>query len=141
MAIPKGGFKSAAAGVSYPGGAFSYLANIGFPLYFGGTFFIDTGYDDPVLWTEGVEAAEVYGARVYATLSSVSPAVAADTYLGKWSLIATPVWQSKHWALPTTNAFQPRILIQCDAYLSEPVSEAANSWQRVTEVDWSLYRL
>lgn len=153
MAIPRGGFKSGAAGITAPGGAFSYLApgsgvlwgdpgTGDYPQFYAGMFLIDTGYDDPVLWTAGVDCAEVYAARVYAKTGVASPSVPADTYLGKWNIAATPVWQSKFWALPTSNTnTQRRILIQCEVYLSEPVSIADGSYQRLDSVDWSLYRV
>lgn len=143
MAIPQGGFSLGAAGITSPGGAYAYGANSAFPHYFAGIFFIDTGYDDPVQWTTGVDAAEIYGARVYANSGTHSPAGApAGTYLGKWHLVAEPVWQSKFYVTPHANNIQQRrVLIRVDAYLLEPISEANNSYQRLDTVDWSLYRL
>jgi hypothetical protein len=142
MAIPDGGFKGGAAGITPPGGGYSYLAGLLLPHYFAGIFFIDTGYDDPVLWTAGVQAAEVYGARVYATAGTIAPAQAAGVYTGKWHIEATPVWQSKFWVSPHGNTTtQKRILIKCECYLLEPVSTTASAWQRLESADWSLYRL
>lgn len=141
MAIPQGGFSAGAAGITSPGGAYAYSAGAGYPHYFAGQFFIDTGYDDPVLWTTGVDAAEVYGARVYAKTGTISPAPGASVYTGRWHIVAHPVWDAKFWTSPTPVATQQRIFIRCDAYLLEPVSEADGSYQRLDSVDWSLYRV
>lgn len=149
MAFPRGGFAAGAAGISSPGGAYSYAATPawapgagGYPQFYAGTFFIDTGYDDPVLWTTGVQAAEVYAARVYAASGVASPAPAAGTYTGKWRIAATPVWEAKFWATPHSNTTtQKRVLIQCDVYLSEPLSLSDGAFQRVDSVAWSLYRI
>lgn len=142
MAIPQGNFTNGGAGITSPGGAIAYQSGVAFPQYFAGTFFIDTGYDDPVLWTTGVDAAEVYGARVYIATDTHSPAQAAGTYLGKWNVVATPVWQAKHWAYPHSNTpKQKRLLIKCDVYLTEPVDTSAGAYQRGETCDWSLYRI
>lgn len=142
MAIPDGLFTLTGAGISSPGGAFSYLAGTVQAQYFAGHFFIDSGYDDPVIWTTGVDAAEVYGARVYGKTSTHSPAQAAGTFLGKWNIVATPMWQAKHWATPHSNVLtQARVIIKCEIYLSEPVDTTAGAYQRLETVDWSLYRV
>lgn len=141
MAIPQGGFLTSAAGITGPGGAYSYVAAAGYPHYFAGSFFIDTGYDDPVLWTTGVEAAEVYGARVYGATGIISPNPGGSVYVGKWNVVATPVWQDKFYTSPAPNQRQQRILIRCDCYLLEPVSEVNGSYQRLDSVNWSLYRI
>jgi hypothetical protein len=142
MALPPGLFSLAGAGITSPGGAFSYSPGLVLPNYYGGTFFIDTGYDDPGAWTAGLEAAEIYGARVYGASGTHSPAQPAGTYTGKWQIVASPVWSSKFWATPHTNTTgQQRVLIQCDAWLAEPVDTGAGAYQRVETVAWTLYRL
>lgn len=142
MALPDGLFTLGGAGITSPGGAFSYQDGLVLPNYMAGTFFIDTGYDDPGAWANGLECAEIYGARVYAATGTVSPAVAAGVYTGKWQLVATPVWSSKFWALPHSNTIgQQRVLIKVDAFLAEPVGISAGNWQRIESVDWTLYRL
>lgn len=141
MAIGQGGFVQASSSPTGTG-SYSYAAGTTQSMFYAGTFFIDTGYDDPVLWTVGVDCAEVYAARVYANHGTVSPAQAPDTYLGKWNIVATPVWSTKFWGLPTTNTpIQKRVLIRCDVYLSEPVSNNAGDYQVLDTVDWSLYRV
>lgn len=110
--------------------------------YFAGTFFIDTGYDDPVLWLSGADPAEMYAGRVYGTDSFVSPAVAATTFLADWNIVATPVWAAKHYATPHSNTLtQRRIYLKCDVWVSNPVSTADGSFQRLNNVAWSLYRV
>jgi hypothetical protein len=142
MAIPQGNFTNGGAGITSPGGAIAYEAGVDFPQYFAGTFYIDTGYDDPVLWTTGVDAADVYGARVYIITSTHSPAQAAGTYIGSWNVVATPMWKAKHWALPHSNTpTQARVFIKCDCYVSEPVDKGAGAFQRAETDNWSLYRI
>lgn len=142
MALPQGIFWLAGAGITSPGGAHSYAAGLVLPNYYAGTFFIDTGYDDPGSWTAGLEAAEVYGARVYGATGTHSPAEAAGVYTGKWQVIPTPVWSSKFWAFPHSNPIgQQRVLIKCECWLAEPVSTGIDAWQRMETCDWTLYRL
>lgn len=142
MALPQGLLTPGSAGITSPGGAFGYGAGIALPNYYGGTFFIDTGYDDPGTWTPGLEAAEIYGARVYGASGTHSPAVGAGVYTGKWQIIATPVWSAKFWETPHTNQVgQQRVLIKCECWLAEPVSTAIDAYQRLETCAWTLYRL
>lgn len=143
MALAQGAFMPGTAGITAPGGAYSYKSFVSYPQYYGGTFFIDTGYDDPVLWSTGVDAAEVYQARVYAnSISYFGGSAAATTYDGKWHVVPTPVWTARMWTPPHGNInTQNRILIACDVYLSEPLSLTNGSWQRLETVNWSLYRV
>ena len=142
MALPQGLFTLGGAGITSPGGAYTYDAGAVLPQYFAGSFFIDTGYDDPVTWTTGVEAAEVYGGRVYGATGTAIPAGSAGDYAGRWQLKVTPVWSSKFWFLPHSNTInQKRIYLMCDVYLMEPVSTADGAYQRLETVNWSLYRL
>lgn len=142
MAIPQGLFTLAGAGITNPGGAYSYLELTDLPFYYGGTFLIDTGYDDPGAWNAGLEAAEIYGARVYGAGGAHDPALGAGTYVGKWMINSTPVWSSKFWETPHSNTVnQQRVLIKCECWLAEPASKAAGYWNRLDTVDWTLYRL
>lgn len=143
MAIPTGLFLLGGAGLSSPGGAFSYLEATVQPNYFAGTFFIDTGYDDPGSWYAGLQAAEIYGARVYGATGTISPSgPGAGTYTGRWQITASPVWSSKFYVVPHSNPIgQQRVLIRCDAWLCEPISTAVGAYQRLESVDWTLYRL
>lgn len=142
MALPNGSFSLNAAGISGAGGAFTYDAGSVRPQYYAGTFFIDTGYDDPVVWTTGVDAAEVYQGRVYASSGTHFVGQPAGTYTGKWLIAATPVWTAKHWAVPHSNQMtQQRIWLKCDVYLTEPFSTSSGTWFRMDAVDWSLYRV
>lgn len=142
MAIPQGLFLlGGGGGLPNPGGAFTYRAGTVQPEYFAGTFFIDTGYDDPVAWTSGQPAAELYGARVYGASGVHSPAVGAANPAGKWLVNATPVWSSHFFELPHSNTTQQqRVYIRCDCYLSDPVGTALGDYQRLDSVAWTLYR-
>lgn len=142
MAVPRGAFTTGGAQVTAPGGAFAYAAGASYPQYYAGTFFIDTGYDDPVLWTSGVDAAEIYGARVYGTAGAMSSSPAAGTLMAEWRLTATPMWAAKLYVTPhSIEPTQRRVHIQVDAYLVTPYTSAATHWYRLNNVNWSLYRL
>jgi hypothetical protein len=142
MAIPQGAFQLYPTGMGFTkGGAYGYLAGTVQSMYYAGTFFIDTGYDDPVTWTAGTECAEIYNARVYGASGNYNPSAGAGTYVGKWNINATPVWSSKFWQAPHSNTSgQQRVLIKCDVWLSEPVSTASGAWQRLDSVAWTLYK-
>lgn len=141
MAIPNGAFD--AVGTMGSGiGTYSYQAGAAYPHYFAGTFFIDTGYDDPVIWTTGVDAAEVYAARVYGASGSIGPSASPGTFAGDWRIEASPVWVAKFYVTPApAGSTQARILIKCDVYLASPVSTAAGAYQILNSVNWSLYRI
>ena len=55
-------------------------------------FFIDTGDDDPVLWTTGVDAAELYGARVYAQSMPRTFDINIRLSESSFILLALPAW-------------------------------------------------
>lgn len=141
MAIPQGAFDP--VGTTGTGtGTYTYQADVLFAHYFAGAFFIDTGYDDPVLWSSGVEAAEVYGARVYGTSGTIFPSAAGGAYSGDWRIVATPVWVSKFYVSPSSEPVtQRRIWIRCDCYLTNPISVSAGAYQRLNTVEWTLYRV
>lgn len=143
MALPEGGFVVGGAGITAPGGAYTYAGGATYPQYYAGTFFIDTGYDDPVTWTSGVDCAEVYGGRVYAvTSTNVVGSPEAGTYLGKWDIAVTPVWEAKQWATPHSNtSLQRRVWLMCEVFYREPLSTASGNSYRLDSVNWSLYRL
>jgi hypothetical protein len=142
MALPQGLYTPAGAGVAAPGGAYSYLAGTNLTQYFAGVFLIDTGYDDPGSWTAGLEAAEIYGARVYGASGVHNPALGAGVYAGKWMINAVPVWSSKFWETPHGNTIgQQRVLIKCEVWVAEPAQKTDGSYMRLDTVDWTLYRL
>lgn len=141
MALPPGGFSPGSAGIGGGGGAYGYVAGAGYPEYFAGSFFIDTGYDDPVAWTTGVDAAEIYGARVYGASGTINPDPGAGVYVGGWRVQASPCWETAFFTAPAANARAQRVFIKCDVYVHAPVSTAINAWQRLESVNWSLYRV
>ena len=144
MAQPIGTFIYASSLPSYgsvEGGAYSYAPNKTRAEYFAGEFTIDTGYDDPVAWTAGVQAAEIYGARVYGRTGTIYPSPGSNVHMGEWRIEANPIWSNSFYTYPSAGVQSSRVLIRCRAWIANPVSIANNSWQRLDTVDWSLYRV
>ena len=109
--------------------------------HYAGEFFINTGFDDPVPHTPGLEGAEVWGARVYSRISylrgNILPNGAAT---GSWRIKATPLWSAQHYvAIPGTPV--NRVIIHCEVWLSEPPNTSDGMWYSLNEVAWTLYRL
>lgn len=143
MALPIGTFNYASGVSTYgtaEGGLFTYAPGNARTEYFAGEFTIDTGYDDPVAWTLGVQAAELYSARVYGRTGTIYPDPGSGIYMGDWRIEATPVWSNSFYTNPVPSVQSSRVYIRCRAWLANPVSNAEGSWQRLDTVDWTLYR-
>lgn len=140
MAVPLGNFYSGVAGIAAPGGAFTYGAGLSRPRYFGGTFIIDTGYDDPTGYSATAPAAELYLARVYSRGITINPAVSTGVAQGDWVVEAVPSWGTSHVQGTAVGSNGRRVYLVCRAFLLNPVSNAEGSYQRINSVDWALFR-
>ncbi len=142
MARDRGQWTNVQTGIGVFRGLYAYQPNVDPGEMFAGEFIIDTGYDDPVSWTVGVQAAEVYAARVYPKTGIVSaPGPGASQFAAAWRIAATPVWSINLYQVPAVGVRLQRVLIACTAYARGPWSAASGQWQELTSVDWTLYRV
>ena len=108
--------------------------------YFAGEFFIDTGYNDPVDFTGGVQGAELYIARVYGKSGNHIPSRGASGYVNLWRIESTVLFGAAFYETPATAEALRRVYIRCRAYASNPAVTSAGSWSLLNVIEWALYR-
>lgn len=111
--------------------------------YYLGSFFIDTGYNDPVSWNTSLDITELYTARAYVTLSQIYPNPGANVYIGVYGIRCTPTWSTTHYVTPAANTPTSRVYLKCEVWINNPIGNNGSSdYQfRVDQVQWGLYRI